>query len=194
MRAEYLTKDLISLSPDTLVVVDSVDPRIMHILDSNSGKETNKITHTVEVTWYVRSSVIYMDLLRQLLLHPQYPSIFFLLLPPLPPLSLISSPPPFLLLHPFLQLTTSVPFLLLLSVCLNQHTLGPQDRLLAFCDKNKDLYLGYLAGTTGSTGYAGSNVLHFTSFSINNRNFYFYSILFSPSSLQFMSYVSCSIH
>lgn len=53
MRAEYLTKDLISLSPDTLVVVDSVDPRVMHILDSNSGKETNKITHTVEVTWYV---------------------------------------------------------------------------------------------------------------------------------------------
>ena len=38
-------------------------------------------------------------------------------------------------------------------MCLNQHTLGPLDRLLAFCDKNKDLYLGYLAGSTGSIGY-----------------------------------------
>ena len=47
-------------------------------------------------------------------------------------------------------------FSLLFSVCLNQHTLGPQDRLLAFCDKNKDLYLGYLAGSTGSSGYVGS--------------------------------------
>ena len=35
------------------------------------------------------------------------------------------------------------------SVCLNQHMLGPQERLLAFCDKNKDLYLALLAGSPG---------------------------------------------
>ena len=55
LRSEYLTKDLVAMSPDTVVVVDSVDSKVIHILDAGSGKEMNKVTHTAEVLWYVRT-------------------------------------------------------------------------------------------------------------------------------------------
>mmetsp|Transcript_32401 Transcript_32401/g.30905 ORF Transcript_32401/g.30905 Transcript_32401/m.30905 type:complete len:777 (-) Transcript_32401:82-2412(-) len=88
LRSEYLTRDLVALSPDTVIVVDSIDSKQIHILDASSGKEMNKLTHSAEVV----------------------------------------------------------------SVSLNQHMLGPQERLLAFCDRNKDLFLGLLAGTPGPSG------------------------------------------
>ena len=53
LRSEYLTKDLVAISPDTVVVVDSVDSKVIRILDAGSGKELNKVTHTAEVVWYV---------------------------------------------------------------------------------------------------------------------------------------------
>ena len=55
LRSEYLTKDLVAISPDTVVVVDSVDSKVIRILDAGSGKELNKVTHTAEVVWYVRT-------------------------------------------------------------------------------------------------------------------------------------------
>ena len=51
LRAEYLTKDLVAISPDTVVVVDSVDCKVIHILDAGTGKEMNKVTHSADVLW-----------------------------------------------------------------------------------------------------------------------------------------------
>ena len=42
---------MVALSPDTVVVVDSVEGKQMHILDASSGKEMNKLMHTAEVLW-----------------------------------------------------------------------------------------------------------------------------------------------
>ena len=91
LRPEYLTKDLVAISPDTVVIVDSVDAKNIQILDANSGKPISKIAHTAEV------SVVH----------------------------------------------------------LNQHTLGPQERLLAFVDRNKDLWIAHLgAPATGGNSNA----------------------------------------
>lgn len=81
MRPEYLTKDLVALSPDTVAIVDTVDAKQIQILDAQSGKPVSKLTHSAEVV----------------------------------------------------------------RVNLNQHTLGPQERLLVFADRNKDLYIASLA-------------------------------------------------
>lgn len=80
LRSEYLTKDMVSLSPDTLAVVDSNDGKIIQVLDSSSGRAIGKIVHNAEVV----------------------------------------------------------------AVQLNQHNLGPQERLLAYCDRNRDLYVTLL--------------------------------------------------
>jgi intraflagellar transport protein 80 len=92
LRPEYLTKDMVALSPDTVAVIDSVDQKRIQILDASSGRIITKITHSAEVVF----------------------------------------------------------------VALNQHSLGPQERLLAFIDKNRDLFVGALGNgvTTGS----GNNV------------------------------------
>jgi len=94
LRAEYLTKDLVAISPDTVVIVDSVEPKHVQIMDANSGKPVSKLTHSAEVT----------------------------------------------------------------TVNLNQHTLGPQERLLAFLDKNKDLWIAHLGAPAGAA--AGPNAPH----------------------------------
>jgi intraflagellar transport protein 80 len=88
LRAEYLTQDMVALSPDTVVVVDSVDSKNVQILDATGGRALSRLTHSVEV----------------------------------------------------------------LNVCLNQHTLGPQERLMAFADRNRDLFIASLAGGPSSSG------------------------------------------
>ena len=92
MRPEYLTRDLVSLSTDTLVVVDSVDAKNIQILDASSGRAIGKLNHGAsEVT----------------------------------------------------------------AVHLNQHSLGPQERILAFADKNRDLFVASLhAGGAPAQGGA----------------------------------------
>jgi len=95
LRPEYLTKDLVAISPDTVVIVDSVDAKNIQILDANSGKPVSKISHSAEV----------------------------------------------------------------LVVHLNQHMLGPQERLLAFVDRNKDLWIAHLgAPATGGTPNAPQTI------------------------------------
>lgn len=87
LRSEYLNKEMVALSPDTVVVVDSVDSKNIYIMDSMTAKQLSKITHTsAEVT----------------------------------------------------------------SVSLNQHSNSPQDRLLAFVDRNRDLFVATL--NYGSSG------------------------------------------
>ncbi len=46
LRPEYLTRDMVSLSPDTLVVVDSVDSKFVQVLDSTSGRNVGKFQNT----------------------------------------------------------------------------------------------------------------------------------------------------
>ncbi len=77
LRPEFLTKDMISLSPDTLSVVDSVDPKNIQILDSVSGRNGGRFVHSGEVV----------------------------------------------------------------AVFLNQHNVGPTERMLAFIDRNRDLFV-----------------------------------------------------
>jgi intraflagellar transport protein 80 len=77
LRPEYLTKDLVALSNDTLAVVDSVEPKNVVLLDATSGRQNCKCTHSADI----------------------------------------------------------------LKVALNQHSLGPQERILAFIDKNHDMFL-----------------------------------------------------
>jgi intraflagellar transport protein 80 len=50
MRSEYITKDMVSLSPDTLAVVDSTDNKAIQIIDATTGRNVSKITHSAEVT------------------------------------------------------------------------------------------------------------------------------------------------
>ena len=103
LRAEYLTREMVALSPDTVVIVDSVDSKNIYTIDANSGKILSKLTHSTEVV----------------------------------------------------------------SVLLNQHTLGPQERTLVFCDRNKDLYVASIqqpgggshsSGSSGGGNAAGNNV------------------------------------
>jgi len=50
LRSEYLTKDMVALSPDTIVIVDTVDNKSIQILDSLTGRLVNKFTHSVDIT------------------------------------------------------------------------------------------------------------------------------------------------
>lgn len=88
LRPEYLTKEMVALSPDTLAVVDTSDIKTIQLLDATSGRNITKLSHTVDVS----------------------------------------------------------------GVMLNQHSLGPQERLLAFADKNRDLFIYALVASIGSTG------------------------------------------
>ena len=90
LRPDYISKDMVSLSADTVVVVDSADPKNIQILDSTTGRQLGKLQHSCEVT----------------------------------------------------------------HVNLNQHVLGPQERLLAFCDRNRDMYVSNLmaSGQVGGKG------------------------------------------
>eukprot|EP01041_Mallomonas_annulata_P002936 gene2936-5768_t len=49
LRPEYLTRDTVAISSDTVVVVDTVDAKNIHIMDALSGRVLGKLTHTVEV-------------------------------------------------------------------------------------------------------------------------------------------------
>jgi len=102
LRPEYLTRDLVSLSADTLVVVDSVDAKNIQILDASSGRAIGKLNHSAaEVT----------------------------------------------------------------AVHLNQHSLGPQERILAFVDRNRDLYVASLH--TGGGGAAQGGALNIPTFKLH---------------------------
>lgn len=50
MRTDYTTKEMVTLSPDTLCVVDSTDAKIIQVLDASIGKNINRLVHTAEVT------------------------------------------------------------------------------------------------------------------------------------------------
>ena len=80
LRPEYLTKDMVALSPDTVVVIDSVDSKRIQVMDATSGRSITKLVHSAEVVY----------------------------------------------------------------VALNQQSMGPQDRLLAFTDRNRDLFIAAL--------------------------------------------------
>jgi intraflagellar transport protein 80 len=86
LRSEYLTKDMVAISPDTIAVVDNTDAKIIQLMDAMTGRNLNKLTHSVEVS----------------------------------------------------------------SLVLNQHSLGPQDRMLAFADKNRDLFIYSMASAPGA--------------------------------------------
>lgn len=88
LRPEFLTRDLVALSPDTVCVVDCVDSKVVHVIDATTGRPLAKVTHSAEVVF----------------------------------------------------------------VALNQHNLGPQERLLAFSDKNRDLFVAQLGGGGGGGG------------------------------------------
>jgi len=109
LRPEYLSKDMISLSPDMVCIVDTVDKKLVHIMDPLSGRLFSKLTHSCEVQ----------------------------------------------------------------NLCLNQHSLGTQDRLLAFTDKNNDLFVAALGGVT--SGQSSSNTPtfklhgHIDSFQLNDE-------------------------
>jgi len=47
LRIEFLTKDMISLSSDTLVIIDCVDSRYIHIFDVTSGRNLGKFMNTL---------------------------------------------------------------------------------------------------------------------------------------------------
>lgn len=49
-RADFLTKDITSLSPDTVALCDTADRRQILLFDTVSGKQTSKILHSAEVT------------------------------------------------------------------------------------------------------------------------------------------------
>lgn len=102
LRPEYLTRDMVSLSPDTLVVVDSVDSKNIQIMDSSSGRVIGKLNHS--------------------------------------PAEVVS-------------------------VCLNQHNLGPQERILAFCDRNRDLFIASL--NTGASGGAQGGALNVLTYKLH---------------------------
>jgi intraflagellar transport protein 80 len=76
-RAEYLCREMVSLSGDMVSVVDTVDKRMIYLMDPLTGRVMGKIVHGSEVV----------------------------------------------------------------NLHLNQHAAGPQERLLAFSDRNKDLFI-----------------------------------------------------
>ena len=45
LRPDFVTRDKVALSPDTVVVVDSVDSKLLQILDTSSGRALSKLTH-----------------------------------------------------------------------------------------------------------------------------------------------------
>ena len=45
LRAEYLTKDFVAVNSDTVVVVDSVDAKILQVLEASSGRVQVCIVH-----------------------------------------------------------------------------------------------------------------------------------------------------
>jgi len=98
LRPEYLTKDMVALSADTLAVVDTVDSKCIQLMDSNSGRLLSRLAHTMEVV----------------------------------------------------------------CVRLNQHTLGPQERILAFTDRNRDLFIASLnTGASISIAAASTSITSF---------------------------------
>mmetsp|Transcript_5293 Transcript_5293/g.8626 ORF Transcript_5293/g.8626 Transcript_5293/m.8626 type:complete len:779 (+) Transcript_5293:121-2457(+) len=104
LRPEYLTRDMVSLSPDTLCVVDSVDGRNIQILDAASGRIMGKLNHgAAEVV----------------------------------------------------------------AVQLNQHSLGPQERILAYADRNRDLYVAALH--SGGGGGPSGGVLNIPTFKLGSH-------------------------
>ena len=109
LRPEYLAKDMISLAPDMVCIVDTVDKKIVHIMDPLSGRLFSKLAHTCEVQ----------------------------------------------------------------NLCLNQHSLGTQDRLLAFTDKNNDLFVAALGGVTSGGGNSNIPTFklhgHIDSFLLNDE-------------------------
>jgi intraflagellar transport protein 80 len=76
-RSEYLSRDMVSLSSDMVSVVDTVDKKVVYLMDPLTGRIMGKIAHSSEVV----------------------------------------------------------------NLHLNQHSVGPQERLLAFSDRNKDLFI-----------------------------------------------------
>lgn len=112
LRHEYVTRDSLALSPDTIAVVDTVDAKIVQVLDATTGRMLGKLTHSTEVT----------------------------------------------------------------SLLLNQHANGPQERLLAFTDKNRDMFVTNLQGGGGGPGGGGNNPMpvhklhsHVESFAFNDE-------------------------
>lgn len=79
LRVEFVNKDMIALSPDTVAVVDTVDTKCIHVIDAFSDRLITKVTHSAEVS----------------------------------------------------------------NIAFNQHILNPQERLLIFADRNRDLYIMY---------------------------------------------------
>lgn len=95
LRPEYVTREMVALSPDTVVMVDSsVDSKNVYTIDASSGKILSKLTHSVEV----------------------------------------------------------------MSVALNQHALGAQDRILVFCDRNKDLFVASIQQPSSSATATNNGV------------------------------------
>lgn len=104
LRTEYLTRDHVAVSADTVVVVDSVDAKVVQIIDASTGKGMGKLSHSTEVT----------------------------------------------------------------SVFLNQHVNGAMERLLAFSDRNRDLFVTALAG--GGSAMATYKLhAHVESFAFNDE-------------------------
>lgn len=77
LRPEYLSRDMVSLSSDMACVVDTVDKKVIYVMDPITGRLMGKISHSSEVV----------------------------------------------------------------NLNLNQHSAGPNERLLAFSDRNRDFFL-----------------------------------------------------
>lgn len=91
MRPDYLNRDMVALSADVIAVIDTVDPRVINILDASTGRPVGvnggRLVHTTEVS----------------------------------------------------------------AVALDQYSAGIQERMIAFVDKNKDMFLSLLVAPAGST-------------------------------------------
>ena len=112
LRVEYLSKDMLSLSPDMACVVDTVDKKVVHVLDPLSGRPLGKLTHSCDVV----------------------------------------------------------------TLGLNQHSHGAQDRILVFLDKNCDLFVAALGGVSGGNSGSGGGGIptfklhgHVDSFALNDE-------------------------
>jgi intraflagellar transport protein 80 len=92
LRADYLNRDMLSLAPDMVCIVDTVDSKVVHILDPLNGRPLGKVTHTCEVC----------------------------------------------------------------NICLNQHSAGAADRLLAFSDRNRDLFIAHV-GVLSTGAFSSSS-------------------------------------
>ena len=83
LRYEYVTKDMVALSCDSVAIVDTVDLKTIQIFDTITGRLLMKLTHTIDI----------------------------------------------------------------LNIVFNQHNLGINERLLAYCDRSRDLYLTNISQT-----------------------------------------------